>query len=178
MKQTLFILLVFSFLLCGCNNETTKPTENLYTPTLEETIEPTIFEPTVDVTTEVTPTPEVPKTEEVVVPKLIIIYLDIDWEEITEVYFNDLPMVYGPYDNDCEFKIEIESDSISKLDLDFKQYNSWWHVQDEYMSWNTESVLEVDMKVGETYIVSEVNWTYQWDNEEQKWYTCTITKVE
>lgn len=171
MKKLVFILL-YSFLLCSCNSKTPASNENLNTPTILPTVEPTV---------EVTPTPTEPKTEEVepINPGFITIYLDIDWEEITEVYFNDLVMEYGPYDNNCEFKIEIEADSgISKFDLDFKQYNSWWHVQDEYMSWNTESSIEVDMKVGETYIVSEVNWTYQWDNEEQKWYTCTITKVE
>ena len=165
MKRILYFNILNCFLLCSCRNAT--PTENLNPPTILPT------EPTVELT------PTVPETEEVevITPKYITIYLDIDWEQITEVYFNDLVMEYGPYDNNSEFKVEIEADSITKFDLDFKQYNSWWHIQDEYMSWNTESSIEVDMKVGETYIVSEVNWTYQWDNEEQKWYTCTINKV-
>ena len=158
------MLILFSFSLFSCDEETKQPTT-----------EPT---PTKEVTEEDINTPTVTETEEdeVETSKTIIIYLDIDWEEVTEVYFNDTVMVYGPYDNDCEFMVEIEAESIDKFDLDFKQYNSWWHIQDEYQSWNCDSYLEVDMKVGETYIVKDINWSYQWDNEEQKWYTCTINK--
>lgn len=165
--KLLFISLItiFSFSLFSCSEETPTPTpEPTPTPTIE---------------VEKTPTLEDTKTEETKVeekPTTIIIYLDIDWEEVTEAYFNDTVMIYGPYDNDCEYKVEIEAESITKFDLDFKQYNSWWHIQDEYMSWNCDSSIQVDMKVGETYIVKDVNWTYQWDNEEQKWYTCTINK--
>ena len=166
------MLILFSISLFSCNDDV---------PTSIPTIETS--EPTKEVTegkedkTQV-PTEDTSKKEEekVETPKTIIIYLDIDWEEVTEAYFNDTVMEHGQYDNGCEYKVEIEVESITKFDLDFKQYNSWWHIQDEYMSWNTESSIEVDMKVGETYIVSEVNWTYQWDNEEQKWYTCTISK--
>ena len=167
----LSMLIMFSFALYSCDKQTKLPTIEL-DPTKEVT-EDVSKTPLVDET----PTQENTKEDEVIeMPKTIIIYLDIDWEGITEVYFNDTVMVYGPYDNDCEFMVEIESESITKFDLDFKQHNSWWHVQDTYQSWNCDSFVEVDMKVGETYIVKDVNWTYQWDNEEQKWYTCTINK--
>ena len=165
-KLIFFVLItVFSFSLFSCSEETLTPTPES-TPTKQETKEESK-----------TPTLETSKEEEKVeTPKTIIIYLDIDWEELTEAYFNDTVMEYGPYENECEFKVEIEAESITKFDLDFKQYNSWWHVQDTYQSWNCDSYLDVDMKAGEIYIVKDVNWTYQWDNEEQKWYTCTINK--
>lgn len=159
------LTILFSFSLFSCNDETKIPTTES-TPTIDKEEEKTpILEPTKE-----------EEKVEVESPKIIIIYFDIDWEGISEAYFNDTVMIYGPYDNDCEFMVEIEAESITKFDLDFKQHNSWWHVQDTYQSWNCDSFVDVDMKVGETYIVKDVNWTYQWDNEEQKWYTCTINK--
>ena len=159
------LTILFSFSLFSCDEQTKLPTTEL-TPTKE-------------VSEEVSKTPTLEPTKEetkVETSKTIIVYLDIDWEEVTEAYFNDTVMERGQYDNDCEYKVEIETESITKFDLDFKQYNSWWHVQDTYQSWNCDSYIDVDMKAGETYIVKDVNWTYQWDNEEQKWYTCTISK--
>lgn len=159
------LAILFSFSLFSCDEQTKLPTTELT--------------PTVDKDEEKTPTLGPTKEEEKVEAestRTIIIYFDIDWEGISEAYFNDTVMVYGPYDNDCEYKVEIEAESIIKFDLDFKQHNSWWHVQDTYQSWNCDSFIDVDMKIGETYIVKDVNWTYQWDNEEQKWYTCTINK--
>ena len=28
-----------------------------------------------------------------------------------------------------------------------------------------------------SYKVSNVNWAYEWDNKEHKWYTCTIAEI-
>ena len=159
-------LIIFLLILMSCKDKT-----------IEDTKTPIETFPTEE--TGKTPTNDSSNKEEtkVEVPKTIIIYFDIDWENISDVYFNDVQMEYGPYDNGSEFRIEVEAESITKFDLDFKQHNySWWHVQDSYQSWNCDSYIEVNMKAGETYIVKDVNWTYQWDNEEQKWYTCTINK--
>lgn len=171
-KLILFsMLILFSISLFSCSEDvpTSMPTIETSEPTKEVTKgkeDKTEF-PTEDTSNE---------DEKVENSKTIIVYLDIDWEEVTEAYFNDTVMERGQYDNDCEYKVEIEAESITKFDLDFKQYNSWWHIQDTYQSCNCDSFVDVDMKAGETYIVKDVNWTYQWDNEEQKWYTCTINK--
>ena len=167
---TLTILFSISLFSCSEDVPTSIPTIETSGPTKEVT------EGKEDKTETSTEDTSKKEEEKVETSKAIIIYLDIDWEEVTEAYFNDTVMEQGQYDNECEFKVEIEAESITKFDLDFKQYNSWWHVQDTFQSWNCDSCLDVDMKAGETYIVKDVNWTYQWDNEEQKWYTCTINK--
>ena len=179
------LITIFCFSLFSCKNNSEEQNQNplpevLPTGEVQQTpVCPNNKTPETSVTEEVvvTPTEENKETEEVEQPKnTIVIYLDLDWENVTEAYFNDTAMVAGTYDNGCEFMVEIEADSITKFDLDFHQNNAWWHVQDEYQSWNTDSSIETDMKKGETYIVKDVNWSYQYDNEEQKWYTCTIEK--
>ena len=105
------------------------------------------------------------------------IYLDLSWSGVSEAYVNGHKMTKGDYEYGT-FYVAIEAESISTFGLNFNQSGAWWHIEKSgNKSWNTDNTVTVDMKAGETWKVSNVNWTYQWDNQEHKWYTCSITKV-
>ena len=106
---------------------------------------------------------------------IISINFIMTWDNVTEVWLNGKEMT--DTDNDGTWSIEIKEKSISSLSLNFKQSNSWWHIEKSgNKSWNIENSIDVDMKAGNTYNIDNVNYTYQWDTQEHKWFTCTITE--
>ena len=111
----------------------------------------------------------------------IKIYLDINWENITEAWCNDKQMTAST-DGNGIYVIEISAASLSSFKLDFKQDSSWWHITYQNPSdadkWNTAYMLPYEMVAGKVYKVTNVNWSHQYDNQENKWYTCTIVEVE
>ena len=111
---------------------------------------------------------------------VITIYFDMSWDGVTEVWLNGTAMTKGTYDYGS-WMAEIQADTITSLELNFKQGSSWWHIDEDNngssKSWNTSSNRTVSMSAGNSYKISDVNWAYQWDNQENKWYTCTIAKI-
>lgn len=113
------------------------------------------------------------------VDNTITVYFNMTWgSSVTEVWINGNKMTsssssYGTY----EYTFETET-NITSLDLDFKQDSSWFHIEEDgKKSWNTDSALSVNFEVGKDYQVTNVDFAYQWDNQEHKWYTCDIVEL-
>lgn len=108
---------------------------------------------------------------------IIKVYLDLNWANITEVWLNDVKMTkqssnYGTY------YVELQKDSVTSLKLNFKQSSSWWHIEKAgSKTWNTDNSISVSWTGGNSYKINNVNWTYQWDNQEHKWFTCSISQI-
>ena len=112
---------------------------------------------------------------------VITIYLDINWAGISQAWCNGQQMTATTNSNGI-YVIEIEAESITQLELNFCQnennIDSWWHVTTTKDNWNTESKLDVNMVAGSIYKVTNINWSHSYDDNTQKWYTCTVVEVQ
>ena len=76
------------------------------------------------------------------------------------------------------YEVTFAEAYIGAFKLDFCQNGQWFHITyqnpTEEDKWNTSYMLPYDMTGGHTYKVTNINWSHQWDNEENKWYTATI----
>ena len=45
-------------------------------------------------------------------------------------------------------------------------------------NWNTANTISVNCTKGHSYQITNVNWMYQWDNQEHKWYSATINTIK
>ena len=108
---------------------------------------------------------------------LIKVYFNMTWDGVTEVWLNGHAMEKVTNANG-NYYVEIQENSITSLNLSFKQGSSWWHIEEAgQKTWNTDNAITVNWSAGNTYKVTNVNWTYQWDNQEHKWYTCDISQI-
>lgn len=113
----------------------------------------------------------------------ITIYLNtaLDWGDtkvITEAWVNGNAMTPSSSGKGLYEYTFVTTEKITTLKLDFKQSSSWFHVEKKgNKSWNTNSSISVNLEVGKDYQVTNVNFSYGWDNGENKWYTCDVKEI-
>lgn len=116
----------------------------------------------------------------------IIIYFEISWESIWEVWINDSQMKYIKDDPEYidnkngQFYYRVKADSISSFDLDFRQGDAWFHIYNgkEADMWNQNGKVSFTFEKGHIYKISNVNTVHEYGNKEHKWYTADVTLIK
>ncbi len=105
--------------------------------------------------------------------KVVKVYFEMTWDNITEVWCNDVQMVK---DSKTGYYLATFETALTKLDIDFKQGNTWWHIKNSSDIWNTNSSIAVNFALGKSYLVKNVNWTHEYNDGTNKWYSCTFAE--
>lgn len=120
------------------------------------------------------------------VESTIRVYLDVSWSNVTEAHLTDenksmsttndhqqFDETYGTYAMDIE-----STETLSEIKLYFVQSGKYWHPEEEgNRSFNTTSKLQGEFVPGHAYQVTNLSWTYEYDDGTNKWFTYTINDL-
>ena len=110
------------------------------------------------------------------IKKPITIVFELNWDGITDVYFNEQKMTSA---GTGKWTTTFAENSISSMDLDFCQHGTWWHVDSDNnkntVNKNTNSKYTYTFNYGNTYTINNVAWVYE---SGDKWYTFKITSAK
>lgn len=107
------------------------------------------------------------------------VYVVLSWSGVTDVKLNGAAMSASDDATKGNYVCEIEA-GAAQASFSFKQSGATWHPDNHAeKTWDTSAKIDFGLvlEAGGEYQITDINWKYQWDNQEHKWFSYTVNTL-